>query len=181
MSARKPAPRKTTLAPVGAPKRASAAAAAAKTRELALAHGRQLALVRTGDRITVDVPARRLHLEVSDAELAARRAAWVPPPPRYARGYGWLAAQPVSSSDLAGASSMAVVRKMVLRPPAMRIRKLAGMRMVAPEMPAMAVSVNSSAWVNGNPRLSICTVMMPHMPQTAKPHNSAGMEIQRLR
>jgi hypothetical protein len=30
----------------------------------------------------VDVPARRIHLEVSDAELAARRAAWVPPPPR---------------------------------------------------------------------------------------------------
>jgi len=49
-----------------------------------------LALVRTGDRITVDVPARRIHLEVSDSELATRRAAWTPPPARYERGYGWL-------------------------------------------------------------------------------------------
>ena len=55
------------------------------------------------------------------------------------------------------------------------------MRIVAPAMPAMAVSVNSSAWLNGKPRLSICTVMMPHMPHTAKPHSSAGIEIHRLR
>ena len=40
---------------------------------------------------------------------------------------------------------MAVVRKMVLRPPAKRIKKLAGMRIVAPEMPAIAVNVKSSA------------------------------------
>ena len=52
--------------------------------------GGPLALVRTGDRIRVDVPARRIHLEVSDAELAARRAAWVAPPARYERGYGWM-------------------------------------------------------------------------------------------
>ena len=52
--------------------------------------GGPLALVRTGDRITVDVPARRIHLEVSDDELARRKAAWVPPPPRYQRGYGWM-------------------------------------------------------------------------------------------
>ncbi|KFB73633.1 MAG: hypothetical protein AW09_001110 [Candidatus Accumulibacter phosphatis] len=82
---------------------------------------------------------------------------------------------------IAGDSSIAVVRKMVLRPPARRIRNDAGMRIVAPAMPAIAVSVNSSAWVNGNPRLSICTVMIPHMPQTAKPQSNAGTEIQRLR
>jgi hypothetical protein len=82
---------------------------------------------------------------------------------------------------MAGASSIAVVRKMVLRPPARRIRNEAGIRIVAPEMPAIAVSVNSSAWVNGKPRFSICTVMMPHMPQTAKPHSRAGTEIHRLR
>jgi dihydroxy-acid dehydratase len=52
--------------------------------------GGPLALVKTGDRITVDVPARTIHLEVSDAELAARRAAWTPPPARYERGYGWM-------------------------------------------------------------------------------------------
>jgi dihydroxy-acid dehydratase len=52
--------------------------------------GGPLALVRSGDRITVDVPARRIHLEVSDDELTRRRAAWTAPPPRYERGYGWL-------------------------------------------------------------------------------------------
>lgn len=52
--------------------------------------GGPLALVRTGDRITVDVPARSIHLEISDTEMAARRAAWTPPPPRYERGYGWM-------------------------------------------------------------------------------------------
>jgi dihydroxy-acid dehydratase len=52
--------------------------------------GGPLALVKTGDRITVDVPARRIHLEVSDEELARRKTAWKPPPPRYERGYGWM-------------------------------------------------------------------------------------------
>jgi dihydroxy-acid dehydratase len=52
--------------------------------------GGPLALVKTGDRITVDVPARRIHLDVSDEELARRKAAWTPPPARYERGYGWM-------------------------------------------------------------------------------------------
>ncbi|KQP03563.1 L-arabinonate dehydratase [Pseudorhodoferax sp. Leaf265] len=52
--------------------------------------GGPLALVKTGDRITVDVPARSIHLEISDEEMAARRAAWTAPPPRYERGYGWM-------------------------------------------------------------------------------------------
>ena len=52
--------------------------------------GGPLALVKTGDRITVDVPGRSIHLEVSDEDLAARRAAWTPPPARYERGYGWM-------------------------------------------------------------------------------------------
>ncbi|MCT9811131.1 L-arabinonate dehydratase [Acidovorax sp. Be4] len=52
--------------------------------------GGPLALVRTGDRITVDVPARSIHLEISDEELAQRKAAWIAPPERYERGYGWL-------------------------------------------------------------------------------------------
>ena len=52
--------------------------------------GGPLALVKTGDTISLDVPARRIHLNVSDDELARRKAAWAPPPPRYERGYGWL-------------------------------------------------------------------------------------------
>ncbi|MCL4699804.1 MAG: dihydroxy-acid dehydratase, partial [Burkholderiaceae bacterium] len=58
-----------------------------------------LALVRTGDRITVDVPARRIHLEVGDDELARRRAEWTAPPPRWQRGYGWLFAQHILQAN----------------------------------------------------------------------------------
>lgn len=52
--------------------------------------GGPLSLVKTGDLISVDVPGRSIHLNVSGEELAARRAAWVPPPKRYERGYGWM-------------------------------------------------------------------------------------------
>jgi dihydroxy-acid dehydratase len=52
--------------------------------------GGPLALVQIGDRITVDVPARRIHLEVSDDELARRKAAWKQPAARFERGYGWM-------------------------------------------------------------------------------------------
>src|SRR3546814_1888067 len=51
------------------------------------AAGGNLALVRTGDLITLDVGARRLHLHVDDAELEKRRATWVPPDHGAARGY----------------------------------------------------------------------------------------------
>jgi len=44
------------------------------------AAGGPLALVRNGDLIEVDVPARRLHLDVGEAELAQRRALWKPAP-----------------------------------------------------------------------------------------------------
>jgi dihydroxy-acid dehydratase len=61
--------------------------------------GGPLALVKTGDRITVDVPARRIHLEVSDEELARRRIAWRPPPPRYERGFGWIFSKHILQAD----------------------------------------------------------------------------------
>jgi dihydroxy-acid dehydratase len=52
--------------------------------------GGPIALVCDGDLIELDVAARRIHLHVSEAELAKRRAAWKPPPPKYERGYGQL-------------------------------------------------------------------------------------------
>jgi len=52
--------------------------------------GGPLALVRNGDEIELDVPARRLVLHVPDEELARRRAQWTPPPPAFTRGYGKL-------------------------------------------------------------------------------------------
>jgi dihydroxyacid dehydratase/phosphogluconate dehydratase len=52
--------------------------------------GGPLALVRTGDTVSLDVAARRISLDVPEEELARRRAAWTPPEPRYERGYGWM-------------------------------------------------------------------------------------------
>lgn len=61
--------------------------------------GGPLALVKTGDLITVDVAARRIHLEVDQAELDRRKAAWQPPPPRYERGYGWMFSRHILQAD----------------------------------------------------------------------------------
>ena len=47
-----------------------------------------IALVRTGDRIRIDIPARSLSLLVDEADLNHRRAAWVRPRPKIVRG--WL-------------------------------------------------------------------------------------------
>jgi dihydroxy-acid dehydratase len=80
------------------------------------AAGGPLALVKTGDIIELDVPARRLHLEVSDAELAKRRAAWTAPElPK--RGYYRLYVEHVQQADkgadldfLVGGSGTTVTR-----------------------------------------------------------------------
>ena len=61
--------------------------------------GGPLALLRNGDIITLDVEARTIRMEVSDAELAARRAAWVPPAPRYERGYGQMFSKHIQQAD----------------------------------------------------------------------------------
>ena len=61
--------------------------------------GGPLALVRNGDLISVDVPKRRLQLNVSDQELAQRTAAWVAPPKRFERGYGYMFSQHILQAD----------------------------------------------------------------------------------
>ncbi|MCW8088399.1 L-arabinonate dehydratase [Sabulicella glaciei] len=52
--------------------------------------GGPLALLRTGDIVEVDVPARSINMRVEQEELARRQKAWAPPPPRFGRGYGWM-------------------------------------------------------------------------------------------
>jgi dihydroxy-acid dehydratase len=61
--------------------------------------GGPLALVQTGDEIEIDVTARRIHLHVSEEAMARRRAAWTPPPPRYARGYGAMYSEHIGQAD----------------------------------------------------------------------------------
>ena len=61
--------------------------------------GGPLALVRNGDLITLDVPARSLHLHVGDDELATRRAAWVAPAPHASRGYQRMYVDHVLQAD----------------------------------------------------------------------------------
>jgi dihydroxy-acid dehydratase len=61
--------------------------------------GGPLALVKTGDLIELDVAERRIHLDVSDAELARRKAAWTPLAPRYPRGYGAMFSQHIGQAD----------------------------------------------------------------------------------
>jgi dihydroxy-acid dehydratase len=53
------------------------------------AEGGPIGLLRDGDIVCIDLPERKLDVELSAAELRARRREWTPPAPRYARG--WLA------------------------------------------------------------------------------------------
>jgi dihydroxy-acid dehydratase len=61
--------------------------------------GGPLALLQNGDMVTLDVAARSIRMEVSDEELARRRAAWKAPPPRYERGYGWMFSQHIQQAN----------------------------------------------------------------------------------
>ncbi len=79
--------------------------------------GGPLALVRNGDPIVLDVPERRLDLEVDDAELDQRLRDWSPPPVRHDRGWSRLHVDHVLQADqgadldfLAGSSGHAVPR-----------------------------------------------------------------------
>ena len=63
------------------------------------AAGGPLAVVRTGDMIELDVEARRIHLDISDDELAARLAAWTPAAPMFTSGYSKLFVDMVEGAD----------------------------------------------------------------------------------
>jgi len=63
------------------------------------AAGGNLALVRNGDMIELDVELRRLHLEVSDEELKRQRATWKAPPAPMQRGYTKLYFDHVQQAD----------------------------------------------------------------------------------
>ena len=71
------------------------------------AKGGPIALVREGDPVVFDIKARRLDLEVPEAELALRRSLWQAPEPRYRRGVMAKFAATVSSASL-GAITVAV-------------------------------------------------------------------------
>jgi dihydroxy-acid dehydratase len=80
--------------------------------------GGPLALVRTGDLITLDVPSRLLTLHVDDAELDERRQAWQPEPPVATRGWSRLYVDHVLQADqgcdldfLVGSSGSEVTRE----------------------------------------------------------------------
>jgi dihydroxy-acid dehydratase len=76
------------------------------TRGLSIGHvapeafvGGTIAFVREGDMVEIDVTNRRLQVDLSAAELAARRASWAPPAPRYRRGVMAKYAATVSSAS----------------------------------------------------------------------------------
>ncbi|MBD9373176.1 dihydroxy-acid dehydratase [Rhizobium sp. ARZ01] len=61
--------------------------------------GGPLAVVKNGDMIELDVPNRRLHLDISEEELARRLAEWKPSHEQAASGYAWLHQQHVEGAD----------------------------------------------------------------------------------
>lgn len=63
------------------------------------AEGGPLAIVRDGDPITIDIPARKLHLHVSDEEIRVRLAKWKRPEPKFKKGYLALYSRLAESAD----------------------------------------------------------------------------------
>lgn len=61
--------------------------------------GGVIALIQDGDWIEINIPKRKLSLEVSDAEIEKRRANWQPPPPKTTRGFLALYAQLTLPAD----------------------------------------------------------------------------------
>jgi dihydroxy-acid dehydratase len=71
--------------------------------------GGPIALINNGDTITIDATKRTLTLEISDAEMAKRRAAWKKPKPRYTKGVLAKYASHVSSASLGAVTDMDLV------------------------------------------------------------------------
>ncbi len=63
------------------------------------AHGGPIALVKEGDKISIDIPAKKVQLLISDEEFAKRRAQWKPPESKINNGYLARYASQVSSAD----------------------------------------------------------------------------------
>ncbi len=63
------------------------------------AEGGPLAVIRDGDMIVIDIPQHRLDVELSEEEIRARLAQWIPPVPRVTRGYLSRYARQVSSAS----------------------------------------------------------------------------------
>ncbi|HEY9806155.1 MAG TPA: dihydroxy-acid dehydratase, partial [Candidatus Obscuribacterales bacterium] len=70
--------------------------------------GGAIALVQEGDTITIDADARLLQLNVSDEELAQRRANWQPRPPRYTKGVLAKYAKLVASSSVGAVTDLSL-------------------------------------------------------------------------
>jgi dihydroxy-acid dehydratase len=68
--------------------------------------GGAIALVQEGDTITIDAPARKLELHISDEDLAQRRANWQLPAPRYTKGILAKYAKLVSSSSVGAVTDL---------------------------------------------------------------------------
>jgi dihydroxy-acid dehydratase len=68
--------------------------------------GGPLALVKNGDSITIDAEKRQLNLEISAAELNARRRTWSAPKPRYTRGVLAKYASAVTSASLGAVTDL---------------------------------------------------------------------------
>ena len=70
------------------------------------AAGGAIGLVQEGDRITIDAERRLLRLEIADAELARRKAAWKAPQPRYTAGVLHKYAKLVSSASVGAVTDL---------------------------------------------------------------------------
>jgi dihydroxy-acid dehydratase len=68
--------------------------------------GGPIALVQEGDPITIDAGERLLAVDVAEKELARRRSAWSPPPPRYTAGVLYKYARQVSSASLGAVTDL---------------------------------------------------------------------------